>query len=102
MTLPDGSSAPIEDLYRITVDQTRIVFIILEATAGTGDLDLYLFSSDVSKKRSSLDDPNLLALSAGPTANEFIGFQLDPGEYIIGVSAFSGSMNYRLRIVTTE
>lgn len=102
MSLPDGSSAPIQDLYRITVDQTRIVFIILEATAGTGDLDLYLFNSDVSKKRSSLDDPNLLALSAGPTANEFIGFQLDPGVYIIGVSAFSGSMNYRLRIVTTQ
>ncbi len=102
MSLPDGSIDPIEDLYRITVDQTRIVFIILEPTSGSGDLDLYLFNSSVSKKRSSLDDPNLLTFSAGPTANEFIGFQLDPGEYIIGVSAFSGNLSYRLRIVTTQ
>jgi len=102
MSLPDGSTDPIEDLYKITVDQTRIVFIILEPTSGSGDLDLYLFNSDVSKKRSSLDDPNLLTFSAGPTANEFIAFQLDPGEYLIGVSAFSGSLNYRLRVVTTQ
>jgi hypothetical protein len=102
MTLPDGSSDFVEDLYQITVDQPRTVFIILEPTSGAGDLDMYLFTSDVSKKRSSLDDPNLLAFSAGPTANEFIGFQLVPGTYIVGVSAFSGSLNYKLRIVTTE
>jgi Bacterial pre-peptidase C-terminal domain len=102
MILPDGSSDPIEDLYQITVDQSRIVFIILEPTSGSGDLDMYLFTSDVSKKRSSLDDPSLLSFSAGPTANEFIGYQLDPGTYIIGVSAFSGSLNYKLRVVTTQ
>ncbi|HSB12785.1 MAG TPA: PPC domain-containing protein [Blastocatellia bacterium] len=102
MSLPDGSRDPIEDLYRITVDQTRIVFIILEATSGSGDLDLYLFTSGVSKKRSSLDDPNLLTFSTGPTANEFIGFQLDPGDYFIGVSAFSGNLNYKLRMVASQ
>jgi Bacterial pre-peptidase C-terminal domain. len=102
MSLPDGTSDPVEDLYKITVDQSRIVFIILEPTSGSGDLDMYLFNSGVSKKRSSLDDPNLLAFSAGPTANEFIGFQLDPGTYIIGVSAFSGSLNYKLRIFTAQ
>jgi hypothetical protein len=102
MTLPDGSSDLVEDLYQFTVDQPRSVFILLEPTSGSGDLDMYLFTSDVSKKRSSFDDPNLLALSAGPTANEFIGFQLNPGTYIIGVSAFSGSLNYKLRVITTE
>jgi len=102
MNLPDGSIDPIEDLYTITVDQSRIVFIILEPTSGAGDLDMYLFSADVSKKRSSLDDPNLLSFSAGPTANEFIGFQLQPGQYFIGVSAFSGNVNYKLTIVTTQ
>ena len=101
ITLPDGTTAPIGDLYRITVDQSRPVFIILEPVSGAGDLDLYLFTSDVNKKRTSLDDPNLLAFSAGPTANELIGFELDPGSYIIGVSAFSGSLSYRLRVVTT-
>jgi len=44
----------------------------------------------------------LLSFSAGPTVNEFIGYQLDPGTYIVGVSAFSGSLNYRLRGVTTQ
>ena len=102
ITLPDGTIDPIEDLYRITVDQSRPVFIILEPVSGAGDLDLYLFTSDVSKKRTSLDDPNLLAFSAGPTANELIAFQLDPGSYIIGVSAFSGGLSYRLRVVTTQ
>jgi hypothetical protein len=102
MTLPDGSIDPIEDLYRITVDQKRIVFIILEPTGGSGDLDMYLFTSFVNKKRTSLDDPNLLAFSASPTAKEFIGFLLDPGDYIIGVSAFSGNLSYKLRVVTTQ
>jgi hypothetical protein len=102
MNLPDGSIDPIEDLYTITVDQPRIVFIILEATSGAGDLDMYLFTADVSKKRSSLDDPNLLSFSAGPTANEFIGFQLQPGTYFIGVSAFSGNVNYKLTVVTSQ
>jgi hypothetical protein len=102
ITLPDDTNDPIEDLYKITVDQSRPVFIILEPISGAGDLDLYLFTSDVNKKRTSLDDPNLLAFSAGPTANEFIGFQLDPGTYIIGVSAFSGSVSYRLRVLTTQ
>jgi Bacterial pre-peptidase C-terminal domain len=102
ISLPDGSSDPIEDLYKITVDQSRPVFIILEPTSGSGDLDLYLFTSEVNKKRTSLDDPNLLSFSAGPTANELIGFQLDPGTYIIGVSAFSGSLSYKLRVVTTQ
>jgi hypothetical protein len=102
MTLPDGSIDPIEDLYRITVDQKRIVFIVLEPTSGSGDLDMYLFTSFVNKKRTSLDDLNLLTFSAGPTANEFMSFQLEPGDYFIGVSAFSGNLNYRLRVVTTQ
>jgi hypothetical protein len=102
MSLPDGTIDPIEDLYKFTVDQSRTVLIVLEPTSGSGDLDLYLFTSDVSKKKSSLDDRNLLSFSAGPTANELIGVQLDPGTYIIGVSAFSGSLNYKLRIITTQ
>jgi hypothetical protein len=102
MNLPDGTSDPIEDLYKFTVDQSRIVLIVLEPTSGAGDLDLYLFTSNVSKKKSSLDDPNLLSFSAGPTANELIGIQLDPGTYIIGVSAFSGNLNYKLRIITSQ
>jgi hypothetical protein len=61
-----------------------------------------LFTSDVNKKKTSLTDPHLLSFSAGPTANELIAFQLDPGTYIVGVSAFSGSVNYKMRIVTAQ
>ena len=60
MSLPDGTTDKIEDLYRITVDTEQVVFILLQPTSGTGDLDLYLFNTDVSKKKSSLDDPALL------------------------------------------
>lgn len=102
ITLPDGTIDPIEDLYSITVDQSRAVFIVLEPTSGSGDLDMYLFTSDVSKKRTSLDDPNLISFSAGPTANELIAVQLNPGTYIIGVSAFEGSLSYRLRVFTAQ
>jgi len=102
VTLPDGSVDPIEDLYSITLDQPRIVFIVLEPSSGAGDLDLYLFNSDVSKKKTSLDDPNLVSFSAGPTANELIAVQLEAGTYIVGVSAFEGSLNYRLRVFTSQ
>ncbi|HJZ68980.1 MAG TPA: PPC domain-containing protein, partial [Blastocatellia bacterium] len=102
ITLNDGTSDPIEDLFKFTVEQTRIVFIVLEPTSGSGDLDMYLFTSDVSKKKTSLDDPNLISFSAGPTSNELIAKQLDPGTYIIGVSAFQGSLNYKLRIFTSQ
>lgn len=94
-------TADVEDLYMFTVDQSRTVVIVLEPTSGVGDLDLYLFNSDVSKKKSSLDDPNVLSFSAGPTANELIGMELDQGTYFIEVSTFSGSVNYRLRVITT-
>ena len=63
-----------------------------------------MFNSSVTKKeKSSLNDPNLLSFSAGATASETIAFLLNhPGTYIIGVSAFSGSVNYRLRIFTSQ
>ncbi|HXG92059.1 MAG TPA: PPC domain-containing protein [Blastocatellia bacterium] len=102
ISLPGGITDPIEDLYKITVNQSRIVFIILEPTSGSGDLDMYLFSSGVSKKKTSLDDPNLISFSAGPTANELIAAQLEPGTYIIGVSAFQGNIGYRLRVITSQ
>jgi len=103
MKLPDGTTDLIEDLYRITVsDNTRTVFIKLEPTGGSGDLDLYLFSSDVSKKKTSLDDPSLISFSAGPTANEAIVSRLPPGTYVIGVTAFDGSLTYKLTILTTD
>jgi hypothetical protein len=102
MVFPDGSSDKIEDLFQIVVPSFKTVFIVLESTSGSGDLDLYLFLPTVNKKKSSFSDPNLLDLSAGPTGNEMITAQLDPGTYIIGVSAFDGNANYKLRIFTSQ
>ena len=90
---------PIEDLYSFTVTDARTYFLILEPISGSGDLDMYLFNSRVSKKKSNLDDPNLLGSSTSPVSSELIGVQLTPGKYIIGISSFDGSVAYRLRII---
>ena len=67
-------------------------FISLDPTSGAGDLDLYLFTSNASKKNTSLDDPNLIDFSAGASSNEVIAIGLSPGTYyIFGASAFEGS-----------
>lgn len=102
MTITSSVIDFIEDLYKITIDQPRIVFIALDPTSGAGDLDMYLFTSDVSKKKTSLSDPSLVGFSAGPTSSELIAMRLEPGTYIIGVSAFEGSVNYKLRIFTAQ
>jgi hypothetical protein len=102
ITITSSVTDFIEDLYKINIDQPRIVFIALDPTSGAGDLDMYLFTSDVSKKKTSLSDPSLVAFSAGPTSSEMIAMRLEPGTYIIGVSAFDGSVNYKLRIFTAQ
>ncbi|HET8675551.1 MAG TPA: PPC domain-containing protein [Blastocatellia bacterium] len=94
-----SQSDGIEDLYSFTVTEQRTYFVILEPTSGAGDLDLYLFRSGVNKKKSNLDDPNLLGFSASASSSELVGVTLPPGKYIIGVSSFDGSIGYRLRVV---
>jgi hypothetical protein len=95
----DSGTDPIEDLYSFTVTEARTYFIILEPISGSGDLDLYLFNSRVNKKKSNLDDPNLLGASTSPSSSELVGVELTPGKYIIGVSAFDGNVAYRLRVI---
>ena len=94
-----GISDKVEDLYRITVDREGFYAITLEPVSGSGDVDLWLFTSSVNKKKTSLSDPNLLALGATDSSDEFIIVRLSPGTYIVGVSAFTGSQNYRLRVI---
>ena len=98
MRLSSGND-PIEDLYSFTVTEARTYFVILEPISGTGDLDLYLFNSSVSKKKSNLDDPNLLGASTSPSSSELVAVQLTPGKYIIGISSFDGNVAYRLRVI---
>jgi hypothetical protein len=102
MNLGDGLVDKIEDLYRFTVETTGTFFVLLDATSGQGDLDLYVFSSGVANKKSSLFDPNLLDLSVGSNSSEVIAIQLTPGAYVVGVSAFSGNQSYKLRIIPPQ
>ncbi|HEY7547707.1 MAG TPA: PPC domain-containing protein, partial [Blastocatellia bacterium] len=80
MDLGGGFSDKIEDLYKFTVTSSTRVYIFLDPTSGTGDLDLYLFLSGVNKKKSNLNDPNLIDASLGLTAKEQISmpFSLPP------------------------
>ena len=76
-----SQSDGIEDLYSFTVTEQRTYFVILEPTSGAGDLDLYLFRSGVSKKKTNLEDPNLLGYSASASSSELVGVTLPPGKY---------------------
>lgn len=106
MVLQDSSVDRIEDLFRFTVTETKTYFIVLEALNGAaGDLDMYLINPDllVAPKRATFNDTSVLSFSAGPTASELIATQLNPGTYVIGVSAFEGtSLNYRLRVIPAQ
>jgi pre-peptidase len=102
MTLAPGVTDKIEDLYQFTVTSAGTFFILLEASSGAGDLDMYLFTSGVNKKKSSLNDPNLVDFSAGASSTEVIALSLPPGTYIIGVSAFDGSQGYKLRLIPPQ
>ncbi len=99
-----GDSDKIEDLYRFTVTTEGFYAFALEATSGVGDLDLWIFSNNVNKKKTSLSDPNLIDFSANASSNEFVIVRLTPGTYLIAVSMFDlllnpGSQNYRLRAI---
>ena len=104
--LPDGNSDPIEDFYKIEVPVGKLYFILLEPVDNdSGDLDLYLFNADtVGKKKADFNDTSVVvASSAGPTANEAIVKTLNPGTYVIGISAFENSnLRYRLRVIAAQ
>jgi hypothetical protein len=102
MNIGAGETDRIEDLYLFTVSAAGTYFIFLESTSGSGDLDLYLFTSGVAKKNTSLSDPNLLGIGASPSSTEAIAAELLPGKYIIGVSAFQGRQNYRLLLIPPQ
>ncbi len=104
--LPDGSSDPVEDFYKIEVPAGKLYFILLEpVNNASGDLDMYLFNADtVAKKKANFNDTTVVTgTSAGPTANEAIVRTLNPGTYVIGVSAFEGTrLSYTLRVIAAQ
>jgi hypothetical protein len=92
------------NLYKFTVTTPGIFFITLDGTSGTpgADIDLFLWNNGVNKKRSSPSDPNLVAGSFGPTADEMVAVQLNPGTYIIGVASAQGTETYKLRLIPSQ
>ncbi len=97
---PEGV-ARIQDLFKFTVTSTALFVITLDGISGAGDLDLFVLS-DFSGKKIPIDSPLIQGISASPEANEMVGVRLSPGTYYIGVSAFAGSFNYRLRIIPSQ
>jgi hypothetical protein len=104
VNLGGGQSELIEYLYKFTVTNTQIVFITLDGTSGTpgADIDLYLWDNGVGKKKTSLSDPSLISYSNGPTIDEMVGVQLQPGTYIIGVASAGGTETYKLRLIPSQ
>jgi hypothetical protein len=94
-----GFTARFQSFYAITVPDVRVLYLVLEPISGTGDIDLAVFLPTVDPAHTSPADPNLVALSATSTPNEIIGSPFSPGTYIIGVSAFEGSVSYKLHVI---
>ena len=97
-----AGTARLHDLYKFTVNTTGTFVIALDPITGAGDLDLYLLDTNFSGSRIPIASPNILGTSTSPQASELIAVRLAPGSYIIGVSAFQGSFNYRLRIISSQ
>jgi hypothetical protein len=95
-------TARIHDLYRFTVTTTGVFVIALDPISGSGDMDLYLLNEAFEGKKISIDSPLIEGTSTSPEASELIAVRLIPGTYYIGVSAFSGSFNYRLQIISSQ
>jgi hypothetical protein len=96
-----GAAAGIHDFYTLTLAGTTTVYLLLEGSSGSGDIDLYLLTGKVGKV-IPIDSPRLLSASTSPTANEVIAVRLPAGRYFVGVSAFSGDVGYSLRVLTAS
>lgn len=98
----EAGSAKMHDLYRFTVATTGTFVVALEPITGTGDMDLYLLDSGFEGKKIPIESPSIKGSSTSPQASELIAVKLVPGTYYVGVSAFQGSFNYRLRIISSQ
>ena len=89
----------VHDLYKFEVTTAGVFVIILDPVSGLGDMDMYLLDNSFSGKKIPIESASMVAFSASPGASELIAARLAPGTYFIGVSAFAGTFNYRLRII---
>ena len=96
---PDGSAAPVHDLYSFQVTP-GVYWISVEPNnpGAQGDLDLYLFFSNVNPNVVPLAQVPRFSLTA--SSHELIGVRFaGAGTFVIGVSAFAGDVKYKLRVL---
>ncbi len=87
-----NSMITISDLYKFTLSEPGSInaLLTINSSSSTDDLDLVLFNADAS----TIIDTS----SQTGNVDELISKALQPGTYIFGVGAFSGSAAYTLRI----
>lgn len=102
MDFGSQGTGPVQDLYKITLNKTATVFISLDSTSGSGDLDLYLLRKGFPKKNIPIDDASVIDFSASPNSNEFVAVEISAGTYFLAVSAFDGNQSYLLRAFVTN
>lgn len=89
--------APIQDVYKFTLTApSTLVWISLEGTPGTGDIDLYLLRSSAV---GVITPSQILRSSLTETTHELVGAYFGPGTFYVAVSAFQGDVKYKLRIL---
>lgn len=94
ISLTDGTDLDITDMFFLTLDQTTNLSLNLQFNQGA-DLDLYLFEATPNSKGQY----KLIGFSETPTGTvENILKSLPPGDYLIGINAYSGASSYKLTI----
>ena len=83
----------LQDIYRFTVSDQRVVTIPLSSEGGTSaDLNLLLLTPSATTNEDSLlidgKETELVDLSTANDPMETISTTLSPGEYFIGIQAF--------------
>lgn len=88
----NGQSLVISDLFKFTITQTTTINALLDIQSNSSqdDLDLALFNENGTQILESSSQIG--------NADELITKSLEPGTYLLGVGAFSGSVSYKLSL----
>ncbi len=84
--LAGGATAPVQDLYRITLTQPTVLTVTLSAAAPDADLNLFLLSGPIATA------PRLVAASTDSgTPPETFQLRVPAGAFFLGVGSAAGS-----------
>lgn len=90
-----GNITLLNDIYKITISNTSILSasLLTKSTLITDDIDLFLLDQSGNKVLGKSVEPRNSA--------EFISSILQPGDYLVGVGAISGKVEYELTVHTS-